>query len=93
MNDFLLSYLGIVAGILTLLGIIGVVEWASRIRAHLHCKTTVKVTPPPECNLKNVGFKTSPTPEQIEEALEEIEDASLYPKDYKYNKGTDYDTM
>ena len=76
MNDFLLSYLGIVAGILTLLGIVGVIEWASQVRAYLRCKDTVKIIPPQEQSSKNVVFRT-PTPEYIKEALEQLEDESV----------------
>jgi len=74
MNEFLLSYLGIVVGILTLIGIIGAVEWASRIRDYLRCKEQHKHIPPPEYDPKDVSFKTTPTPEQIKEVLKEFED-------------------
>ena len=77
MNDFLMSYLGVVAGVLTLLGIVGVIEWAGRAKDYLHCKNTVKIAPPVEHDPKSTTFKTFATPEQIKEALEELEDESV----------------
>ena len=83
MNDFLLAYLGILAGLLSLLGIVGLVEWTSRIRAYLYCKGTIQETLPPDYDPSEYDPKDTPptkpltpqpTPEQIQAALEELEE-------------------
>jgi len=76
MNEFLLSYLGIVAGLLTLLGIIGLVERVGKFKDYLTEKHVIetKTIPPPEYDPKDVAFKdkpTAPTNEQILRSLKE----------------------
>jgi len=76
LGDFFLGYLGVIAGMLTLFGVISIVYWAFKIWTHLKGSEKAECISPPESDPKDAKFKTSPTPEQIRRALRELDDQS-----------------
>ena len=73
MNDFLLTYVAILTGLLATLGLIALVEWVTILKEKRKGSFTGD-TPPPEYDPKDVAFKSTPTPDQIIEALKYIDE-------------------
>ena len=87
MNEYVLSFLGVLMGILSTLGVMYLVEWVVTLRER--CKDApIKHIPPPEYDPKDVAFKSAPTPDQIIKGLKYIDDNEEY---IEYPQETNYD--
>ena len=83
MNDLILTGLTVLMGILSVLGVMYLVEWIVALkRGDKECctKTAINSIPPPEYDPKDVAFKSTPTPDQIIKGLKYIDDNEEYIK-------------